>query len=347
MTDPELIARLASVPLYADLDDEERADVALGLRLLNFQAGQALIRQGAEPDGIYFIVNGEVRVTTKLPGGGEALIAELGPGSTHGELALLRSVPRSATVTAAGPVEAIYADWRFLSAALAQLRPGAFKVFRRLALVLAGRLRALHGRIHEAAMRGGSPYEMSQLPSAPEEAGEGGARNGFDVGAFLPVLPCFRGFDPASIAAVQARARVIRPTRGYKLLSRDQAPEHAYVVVRGAVASGHANAGRIHLMNVRGPGCFCNASPVIENRPVSADYVVFENAVLLELPRTGFLELYLGFDQTAFVFLTAITEHQAAMVSRTTNHLKRLVGLSRVFQQLRAGPGRTVSPVVT
>jgi CRP-like cAMP-binding protein len=121
----------------------------------------------------------------------------------------------------------------------------------------------------------------------------------------------------------------------------------AYVVVRGAVASGHADAGRMHLMNVRGPGCFCNVGAVIENRPVSATYIVCENAVLLEIPRAGFLDLYLGFDQTASVFLTAITEHQAAMVSRTLNHLKRLVGLSRVFQQLRSGFGKTVSPVVT
>ena len=345
MTHPDLNARLASVPLYAELDEEERAEVALGLQLLNFTAGQALIRQGASPDGIYFILSGDVRVTTKLPGGGETLIAELGPGSTHGELAVIRSAPRSATVTAAGPVEAIYADWRFLSSALVQLRTGAFKVFRQLALILAERQRALHGRIHQAAMQTGGPYEMMQLPPVPQEAPAAGAPNGFDIGAFLPVLPCFRDFDPASIRAVQQRARIIRAARGHHLVSLAQSQGHAYVVVRGAVASGFIHAGRIHLMNVRGPGCFCNVNPVIDDSPASSAFIVRENAVLLEIARAQFRELFLGFDQTAFVFVTAVIEHQANMVARTTNHLKRLVGLSRLFQQARSGPGAIASIV--
>jgi len=334
MRDPELIALLASVPLYADLNEDERSDIAIGLRRLSFRSGEVLIRQGARPDAVYFILRGQVKVTTRLPGGGEALIAELGPGSMLGELALIRSVRRTATVTATDAVEVIYADWRYLSAALRQLRPGAFKVFRNLALLLAGRMRVLHDTIHEAVMRDDRPYPSLQLPAAPKGPPEGGAPDGFDVTAFLPLLPCFREFDTTGIRAVRARAGIISAKRGHIVGNLNQVPQHAYIIVRGAIASGFLNTGRMHLVNVRGPGCFCTVSPLIEDRPLNAAYIVCENAVLLEIPRGQFLELFLGVDQTGFAFLTAIIEHQAAMIARATNHLKRLFGLSRLFHQL-------------
>lgn len=336
MTDPDLVVRLASVPLYAELNEDERADIAVGLRLLSFSAGEVLMAQGTEPDGVYFILRGEVRVTAKLPGGGEALIAELGPGNTLGELALIRSVARSATVTAANAVEAIYADWRYLSAALAQLRPGAFKVFRSLALLLASRMRLVHGSIHEAVLRYDYPHESLQLPPLPKCAPEDGAPNGFDLNAFLPVLPCFRTFDASSIKRVQAGAKIISAKRGYHLGTIDQVSQNGYIIIRGAVASGFVNVGHFHLVNVRGPGSFCAVSALIENHPMSAAYMLCTNAVLLEIPRERFLQIFLGLDQTAFAFLTTIIEHQAAMIARATNHLKRLVGLSRLFHQLHA-----------
>jgi CRP-like cAMP-binding protein len=333
MRDPEMMARLGSVPLYADLDEVERSDLAIGLRHLMFRTGEVLIHQGASPDAIYFILCGRVRVTTRLPGGGEVLVVELGASSTIGELALIRSIRRTATVTAMEPVEVICADWRYLSAALRQLRPAAFKVFRNLARLLAERMRILHQTIREAVARDDRPYPSWQLPAKWLPAGE--ASEHFDVAAFLPLLPGFSEFDPAGIDAVRERARVIKPTRGHVLGTLDQDSRCAYVVVRGAVVSGFLDAGHIDLVSARGPGCFCATSPLIENRPLSVDYVVYERSVLLEIGRDQFLELFLGVDQTAFALLTAVIGHQAAMIARATNHLKRLFGLARLFQQLQ------------
>jgi CRP/FNR family cyclic AMP-dependent transcriptional regulator len=335
--DPELIACLASVPLYAGLTEEETADVTFGLRLIRFKAGDTIVRQGAKADGVYFILSGDVEVTIALPGGGEIHVTELGPGSLLGELAMIRAVPRNATATAKGLVEAIYADWRFLSAALAQLRPGAFKVFRQMARVLAARTRTVHEKIRAAAMSDDRPYEMLRL-SPPKRTDGEPAPCDFDVGAFLPLLPCFRRFDAAGLDALQSRAKPIDAERGLQIAAADEIPERAFVVIRGAVASGFQNGGRIHLINVRGPGSFCNVSAVIDGLPVSASYAVCENAVLLELSRPDFNELFMGLDQTAHDFITAIIEHQAGTVSRATNHLQRMMGLARLIHQLRSNP---------
>jgi CRP-like cAMP-binding protein len=341
MPDPDLIAQIANIPLYADLDESERADLAHGLNRMHFADGEALMLQGAQPDGAYFIVSGRVQVLTKLPGGGEMLIAEPGPGSTLGELALIRYGRRAATVRAVGAVEAIYADRRYFGAAMAQLRPGALKVLRCLAQLLSERLRVLHGTIRVAVADDRRAYEPVALPPPPGPP-QRGAPAGFAYADFLPLLPCFRGFGASEIETVRTRAEVLSARRGTRLYDAGSPPERCYIVVRGAVTSGFVDGEAMHQLNVLGPGRFCAVGSLVEDRPTSAGYVVREDAVLLELARKPFRELYLGADQAALLLLRAVNEHQANMVSRANNHLTRLVGLSRLSRQLHSGAGVSV-----
>src|SRR6476469_753018 len=108
--------RLSLIPLYAGLDENELADVAMGVRVLRFGPGEMIVRQGAEADGVYFILHGDAEVTIALPGGGKERIADLAQGNLFGELAMIRSAPRNATVSAKSSVDVAFADWRFLTA---------------------------------------------------------------------------------------------------------------------------------------------------------------------------------------------------------------------------------------
>jgi CRP-like cAMP-binding protein len=72
------------------------------LRLRRFRPGDAVVRQGEMGNELFFIARGEVRVSRRVegPGGdaGEAFLARLGPGSLFGEMALISSEPRGASV---------------------------------------------------------------------------------------------------------------------------------------------------------------------------------------------------------------------------------------------------------
>jgi len=63
-------------------------------------AGQAVFRQGDPADRFYVIETGAADVV-----GDGRLVTTLGPGDGFGEIALLRSLPRTATVRAATDLE--------------------------------------------------------------------------------------------------------------------------------------------------------------------------------------------------------------------------------------------------
>jgi MFS family permease len=87
---------LRQLPLFSPLSGPALATIARALTPVRRSAGDVLMRQGEPGDMFYAIADGELEVTRD----GTA-VARLGRGDGVGEIALLHSVPRTATVTAA------------------------------------------------------------------------------------------------------------------------------------------------------------------------------------------------------------------------------------------------------
>ncbi len=92
-------ARLARLPLFSELDDEERAEVAACTREVTVDAGATVAAQGDNAYEFFVIESGEAEVRR----GGE-LIASLGPGDVVGEIGLLVTGTRTASVVATTPL---------------------------------------------------------------------------------------------------------------------------------------------------------------------------------------------------------------------------------------------------
>ncbi len=87
---------IARVPLFAELDASEIADIMQLLRARVAQAGEVIVRAGDPAHSMYFIADGEVEIAVK----GRKEPLRLGVGQFFGEVAVLRRARRSATVTA-------------------------------------------------------------------------------------------------------------------------------------------------------------------------------------------------------------------------------------------------------
>src|SRR3989304_8387572 len=82
---------LGRLPLFADLNPQERAALAARLRRQQVPAGTAVVRQGEGGDTFYVIQSGQAE---GLQGsdGEERRQRGLGPGAYFGEIALLMDV---------------------------------------------------------------------------------------------------------------------------------------------------------------------------------------------------------------------------------------------------------------
>jgi len=85
---------IARVPLFAELNGAEIADVMGLLRTQVAEAGEVIARLGEPAHSMYFIAAGQVQIELK------AERIPLGPGQFFGKVAVLRRARRSATVTA-------------------------------------------------------------------------------------------------------------------------------------------------------------------------------------------------------------------------------------------------------
>jgi CRP/FNR family transcriptional regulator, cyclic AMP receptor protein len=93
---------ISRVPLFEGCSGRELAQVASSAQQVELPEGAVLIREGEPGRDFFALVEGSVNVRKN-----GRRIASLGAGDFVGEIALLTSAPRTATVRARSPVSAL------------------------------------------------------------------------------------------------------------------------------------------------------------------------------------------------------------------------------------------------
>jgi CRP/FNR family transcriptional regulator, cyclic AMP receptor protein len=96
------VARLKAIPLFTEVSDDELATIAPFADEAEVPAGEALVKEGQFAYEFMAIEEGEAEVTRE----GDH-VAELGAGDFFGEVGLLETELRTATVTARTPMRLI------------------------------------------------------------------------------------------------------------------------------------------------------------------------------------------------------------------------------------------------
>ncbi len=171
-------------PFLSALAPEEVAWLERAGVRRRFASGSALFQERQASDRVMLLIAGRVKIASVSPDGRESVLAFRGPGEVLGELSAIDGQPRSASVIAVDPVEAVVipaADFRaflertpratlwLLTRVIARLREADRKRAEFGASDTIGRVAA---RLVELAERYGEPTEGGvriDLPITQEE----------------------------------------------------------------------------------------------------------------------------------------------------------------------------------
>jgi CRP-like cAMP-binding protein len=136
---PAEAAALRNVPFFEGLTPEDLDRLARIGRRRTFGAGEQIVSKDDIGGGLFIILSG----SASLQAGGKT--HTLGPGQFFGEMALLAGKPRSATVTAAEPVEALTLETMYFRPFLIKNPSVAVTILE----VVAERLREVQDRVDQ------------------------------------------------------------------------------------------------------------------------------------------------------------------------------------------------------
>lgn len=161
---------LAHMPLFSRLTERELLRVMSAVEVREYKDGDVVIREGDKGDELFIVLEGKVRVTR-----GDQVLTSLGQGEHVGEMALIRSVPRSATVTAVGEAELIAIRRADFFEILRKEHEVAVKMLWQFLGVLADRLDQTNSQLHNAKRELAAeditadifPVDVEDIPQAP------------------------------------------------------------------------------------------------------------------------------------------------------------------------------------
>lgn len=144
---------LKEVDLFQNLSARALQEIIVLMSTMEFKQGQYVFEEGAPGDGLYLILEGEVRISKTIPGVGEEALAFLPTGSCFGEMALIEGrLMRSASAIANTDVEVAKLDREDFLELLERDREFAVEVLWGFVRVLSMRLRNSNDKVAFLAM---------------------------------------------------------------------------------------------------------------------------------------------------------------------------------------------------
>ncbi|MEW5855603.1 MAG: Crp/Fnr family transcriptional regulator [Myxococcota bacterium] len=91
---------LRRIPIFSRLPNADLDFLAVSTREVTYARNAEIVTAGSKGDSLFVILEGSVKVVLPGPRRSEVILQVLGPGDFFGEMSLLDSQPRSATVRA-------------------------------------------------------------------------------------------------------------------------------------------------------------------------------------------------------------------------------------------------------
>jgi selenocysteine lyase/cysteine desulfurase/CRP-like cAMP-binding protein len=295
---------LARRPLFADLDEGERAEVAELLRPFTLATDEVLFRQGTPADRMYFLESG--RLAVHRAGDGTIVrLAVTEPGGVLGEMALAAATLHSGTAVALERATGFTLDTGDFAVMRRLDRPLAHKVVGRLARELCARVRAVTGAVaDDAPSSPDSPTRPQRRATAPGRL------------ALLRKSPFFAEFADDDLHGALDRMHELLLADREIVFAAGARGDALYVVAEGTVEVTVQRGNRRVRLGVLGPGKVFGEVALVDGGPRSATCAAVGECVVLELGQDAFATLAQDYSPLSLRLLEALIANLAAAQGR-------------------------------
>lgn len=138
---------LSGVELFSELEPEDLAKVVTVAQVRPVAKDTTIFHAGDPADAVFVVASGKVKIVVTSSDGKEFILTVLGAGQVFGEMALLESAPRSATVITATAVELLVINRKEFHHLLAT----SPSISRNLLAILSRRLRRANSKMESLA----------------------------------------------------------------------------------------------------------------------------------------------------------------------------------------------------
>lgn len=319
----EALLALASLAPFAGLSRAALKPLAQALRPFETGAGAALFRQNDEADGMHLLVEGRVAIEGRTLADGVTPLAELGPGDLVGEFQLMDSGRRSASALALEATRGFSLERDRFQRLMFVGDPAAAALARHVRGLACLRTRSTLGVLAAAPA---APGEVRATPPVRPLSPDGESR-----GAMLHALHQFQGFTAEEIDRLAAAGTAVTAARGAVLAQAEAEPEGLWVVMRGAVRLGLPRGEAVEPLLIQGPGKIAGAIAALDGGTQPARLDVWEDAILLALPRQVILAMDADDDPGAARFMDLLGRQLATdlrTLSRRQGRQRSLAALN-------------------
>ena len=168
----DLAEILGRIPLFRELDGDQRERIARGCRFIKASRGEVVVHRGEAPTGFYYLIQGRVKLVLTSPLGAEKVVEIVRDGGTFGEAVMFINKPYPVNAQATDASHLVYISREAILEGLEKDPGFAMKM-------LAGLSVRLHGIIRDVEVY--SLYSSVQrvigylLREAQERCGDDGS----------------------------------------------------------------------------------------------------------------------------------------------------------------------------
>ena len=212
-----LEAIIRQVPLFAELGDEQVAQLCASSRRVQANPGDLVIREGDDGDALLIILSGELEIT-KHDGGREVTLATRKAGEFLGEMSLLEQWPRTASARALSDSQLIEVD----AVAFRKVLETSPAIATTILKTMAGRLRSTEASLMQreklaslGTLAAGLAHELNNPAAAIQRSISylhGSLATGTSNEAELNALPLTEA-ERASLGSLRKALLATAPTR--------------------------------------------------------------------------------------------------------------------------------------